>query len=141
VFNGLNLRKDVKNIPSSRNNIVPKETVCSSLKIDCAKYYLYRCTVYFVVDLSNTPTNAVHVLVVPYGVRLPTPYGTTRTWTAGLKRTAYDSRTTHDTLPQHQINITKSLSVLNSKLSKEQSKLPEDDSMIETCRSVLSVLM
>ena len=25
--------------------------------------------------------------------------------------------------------------------SKEQSMLPEDDSMIETCRSVLSVLM
>ena len=141
MFNGLNLRKDVKNIPSSRNNIVPKETVCSSLKIDCAKYYLYRCTVYFVVDLSNIPTNAVDVLVVPYSVRLPTPYGTTSTWTACLKRKAYDSRTTHDTLPQHQINITKSLSVLNSKLSKEQSKLPEDDSMIETCRSVLSVLM
>jgi len=33
------------------------------------------------------------------------------------------------------------LSVLNSKFSKEQSKLPEDDCMIETCRSVFSVLM
>ena len=29
----------------------------------------------------------------------------------------------------------------NCKLSKEQSMLPEDDRMIETCRSVLSVLM
>jgi len=32
-------------------------------------------------------------------------------------------------------------SVLNCNFSKEQSKLPEDDRMIETCRSVLSVLM
>jgi len=29
--------------------------------------------------------------------------------------------------------------VLNCNFSKEQSMLPEDDSMIETCRSVLSV--
>jgi len=35
----------------------------------------------------------------------------------------------------------KSLSVLNYDFSKEQSMLPEDDRMIETCRSVLSVLM
>ena len=35
----------------------------------------------------------------------------------------------------------KSLSVLNCKFSKEQSMLPEDDRMIETCRCVLSVLM
>jgi len=35
----------------------------------------------------------------------------------------------------------KSLSVLNCNFSKEQSMLPEDDRMIETCRSVLSVLM
>jgi len=34
-----------------------------------------------------------------------------------------------------------SLSVLNCTFSKEQSTLPEDDRMIETCRSVLSVLM
>jgi len=32
-------------------------------------------------------------------------------------------------------------SVLNWNFSKEQSMLPEDDHMIETCRSVLSVLM
>jgi len=32
------------------------------------------------------------------------------------------------------------LSVLNCNFSKEQSMLPEDDRMIETCRSVLSVL-
>ena len=38
-------------------------------------------------------------------------------------------------------NISKSLSVLNCNFSKEQSTLPEDDRMIETCRSVLSVLM
>jgi len=30
---------------------------------------------------------------------------------------------------------------LNCNFSKEQSMLPEDDRMIETCRSVLSVLM
>ena len=30
---------------------------------------------------------------------------------------------------------------LNYNFSKEQSMLPEDDRMIETCRSVLSVLM
>jgi len=34
----------------------------------------------------------------------------------------------------------KSLSVLNYNFSKEQCMLPEDDRMIETCRSVLSVL-
>jgi len=47
-------------------------------------------------------------------------------------------------LPLHQIKkkkLNKSLSVLNCNFSKEQSMLPEDDSMIETCRSVLSVLM
>jgi len=32
-------------------------------------------------------------------------------------------------------------SPLNCNFSKEQSMLPEDDRMIETCRSVLSVLM
>jgi len=46
-----------------------------------------------------------------------------------------------------KINITKlikrseSLSVLNCNFSKEQIMLPEDERMIETCRSVLSVLM
>jgi len=34
-----------------------------------------------------------------------------------------------------------SLSVLNCNFSKEQYMLPEDDRVIETCRSVLSVLM
>jgi len=34
-----------------------------------------------------------------------------------------------------------SVRVLNCNFSKEQSTLPEDDRMIETCRSVLSVLM
>ena len=33
------------------------------------------------------------------------------------------------------------LSVLNCNFSKEQSMLPEVDHMIETCRSVVSVLM
>ena len=33
------------------------------------------------------------------------------------------------------------MSVLNCNFSKEQSVLPEDDRMIETCRSVLSILM
>jgi len=32
-----------------------------------------------------------------------------------------------------------SLSVLNCKFNKERSMLPEDDRMIENCRSVLSV--
>jgi hypothetical protein len=32
-------------------------------------------------------------------------------------------------------------SVLNYNFGKEQCMLPEDDRMIETCRSVLSVLM
>ena len=32
-------------------------------------------------------------------------------------------------------------SILNCKLSKEQSMFPDDDRIIETCRSVLSVLM
>jgi len=35
----------------------------------------------------------------------------------------------------------KSLSVLNCNFRKEQSILPEDDRMIETCRSILSVLI
>jgi len=33
------------------------------------------------------------------------------------------------------------LSVLNYNFSKEQCMFPEDDRVIETCRSVLSVLM
>ena len=33
------------------------------------------------------------------------------------------------------------MSVLNCNFCKEQSMLPEDDRVIETCRSVLSVLM
>jgi len=40
-----------------------------------------------------------------------------------------------------RLTQSKSLSVLNSNFSKEQSMLAEDDRMIETCRSVLSVLM
>jgi len=47
-------------------------------------------------------------------------------------------------LKPNYINVkinSKSLSVLNCNFSKEQSTLPEDDRMIETCRSVLSVLM
>jgi len=39
------------------------------------------------------------------------------------------------------VDVLESGSVLNCKFSKEQSMLPEDDRMIETCRSVLSVLM
>ena len=35
----------------------------------------------------------------------------------------------------------KTLSDLNRNFSKEQSMLPEDDRMIETCRRVLSILM
>jgi len=34
-----------------------------------------------------------------------------------------------------------SVSVLNCNFSKEQSMFPEDDHMIKTCKSVLSVLM
>jgi len=33
------------------------------------------------------------------------------------------------------------LKLLNCNFSKQQSVIPEDDRMIETCRSVLSVLM
>jgi len=33
------------------------------------------------------------------------------------------------------------VNVLNCNFSKEQSMVPEDDRMIETCRSVLSILM
>jgi len=33
------------------------------------------------------------------------------------------------------------MSVLNCNFSKEQSKILEDDRMIETCRGVLSVIM
>jgi len=39
------------------------------------------------------------------------------------------------------VRRSKSLSVSNCNFSKEQSMLPEDDRIIETCRSVLSVLM
>jgi len=39
------------------------------------------------------------------------------------------------------VRRSKSLSVLNCNFSKEQSMLPEDDRMIETCRSVVSVPM
>ena len=72
-----------------------------------------------------------------------TPYGTTSTSTAGLNSTESNSHITHDMLPQHLINYNeeKSLNVLNCNFSKEQRTLPEDDRMIETCRSVLSVLM
>jgi len=39
------------------------------------------------------------------------------------------------------VNVKHPVSVLNCNFSKEQSMLPEDDSMIKTCRSVLNVLM
>jgi len=39
------------------------------------------------------------------------------------------------------IQRSESRSVLNRNFSKEQSMLPEDDRMIETCRSVVMVLM
>jgi len=44
---------------------------------------------------------------------------------------------------EHTLFLAKTLivSVLSCNFSKEQSMLPEDDCMIETCRSVLSVLM
>jgi len=41
----------------------------------------------------------------------------------------------------YSVRRSKSLSVLNCNFSKEQSVLPEDDRLIETCRSVLSVLV
>jgi len=41
----------------------------------------------------------------------------------------------------HSYSLKHPLSVLNCNFSKEQCILPEDDRMIETCRSVLSVLM
>ena len=62
---------------------------------------LYRCTVHFVVNLSNTPTNAHNNLKFTL---------------KHLKR-SYMFRLYHHLM------------------------LPEDDRMIETCRSVLSVLM
>jgi len=37
--------------------------------------------------------------------------------------------------------VGKSLSVLNCKFNKKKSMLPEDDHMIEICRSILSILM
>jgi len=45
-------------------------------------------------------------------------------------------------LREHTLFLAKvTLSVLNCNSSKEQSMLPEEDRMIETCRSVLSVVM
>jgi len=41
----------------------------------------------------------------------------------------------------YSVRRSKSLSALNCNFSKEQSTLPEDDRMFETCRSVLGVLM
>jgi len=42
---------------------------------------------------------------------------------------------------QYSVRRSKSLSVSNCNFSKEQSMLPEDDRMVETCTRVLSVLM
>ena len=39
----------------------------------------------------------------------------------------------------YSVRRSNSLSVLNCNFSKEQSVLPEDDRMFETCRSVLGV--
>ena len=46
-------------------------------------------------------------------------------------------------LPQHQINYNEvnHWVFLDYNFSKEKSMLPEDDRVIETCRSVLIVLM
>ena len=46
-------------------------------------------------------------------------------------------------LRQHRINYNdvNDWVFLNCNFSKEQCKLPEDDGVIETCTSVLSVLM
>ena len=45
------------------------------------------------------------------------------------------------TAPAQRNEVNHRLSFLNYNFSKEQCMLPEDDRMIETCRSVLSVLM
>ena len=42
-------------------------------------------------------------------------------------------------VPCQSYSLKHSLIVLNCNFGKEQSMLPEDDRMIETCRSVLSV--
>ena len=44
-------------------------------------------------------------------------------------------------LPEDDRMIETCLSVLNCNFNKEQNMLPQDDRMIETCRSVLGVLM
>ena len=44
-------------------------------------------------------------------------------------------------LPQHQLNDVNHWVFLNYNFSKEQYMLPEDDRIIEICRSVLSGLM
>jgi len=44
-------------------------------------------------------------------------------------------------LSQHQLNITMQITECIYNLNNEQCMLPEDDRMIETFRSVLSVLM
>ena len=60
--------------------------------------------------------------------------------THAAQRTTHTQK--HDMLPQHQVNIrSNSPNVLNYNFSKEQYMLPEDDRVIETCRSVLNVLM
>jgi len=62
---------------------------------------------------------------------------------ATIAWTVYDLHNTQDMLPQLQLSLTMQITrvFLNYNFSKEQCMLPEDDRMIEKCRSVLSVLM
>jgi len=60
-----------------------------------------------------------------------------------LEWAAYDSHTNtrHTATAPNLTQRSNSLNVLNYNFSKEKYMLPEDDRVIETCRSVLNVLM
>ena len=61
--------------------------------------------------------------------------------TLTLNSTQLTQYTRHAATAPTQRNDVNQRVVLNCNFSKEQCVLPEDDRMIETCRSVLSVLM
>ena len=84
------------------------------------------CRVYCVSRTVFRLSLAVGVRCVPCSVRL---------------LTIHNKYTRHAATAPTQHNDVNHSVFLNFNFSKEQCMLPEDDRVIETCRSVLSVLM
>jgi len=90
--------------------------------------HTYRCTVHSVVYFSNKPNKCTYIV-----------FNNLKFTLKHLKTLPHVSiiRSSSESILCYLLNLKfTSLSILNCKFSNEQSMLPEDDRMIETCRSV-----